>query len=213
MILRNWLLVFSLILALPQYAGAVTISLVPDALTVSPGQQFNVDLVLNNPGNEGLVAIGIWLKYDKDLLNVIDTDTGNWVTAGVNISDGPYHTPFDLPGDPGMFDNANDAGTDGEIRWDARRSFSDFTNISPSGTFGRITFQAESNLGSSALAFYGAGTGGYPDTYVMNVDAEEILSGTSGADISVIPEPATLTLMGAGLIGLFRSLRKNAKRS
>ncbi len=189
-------------------ANPVTISLVPGTLSISPGQQFNVDVVLNNPYSEGLVGIGLWIKYDKDLLNVVDTDTGNWVTAGTNILDGSYHNPFDLPGDPGIFDNLNDADTDGEIKWDARRSFSDFTNIYPSGTFATITFQAEGNLGSTALAFYGTGTGGVPDTYIMNESAEQILTGTSGATVSVIPEPASLVLMATGLSMLVRVLRR-----
>lgn len=180
-------------------ANAVTISLIPDSLNVGPGQQFNLNVVLNNPTSQGLVGIGIWIKYDKDLLNVVDADTGNWVTTGTNILDGSYHSSFNLPGDPGMFDNANDAGLDGEIRWIAGRSISDFTNIYPSGTFATITFQAESNLDSAVLAFYGAGTGGYPDTYVMNEAGEQILTSTYGATVNIVPEPTSLLLIGMGL--------------
>ena len=207
-VMKHLLLTLVLVLILPTTAGAVTISLTPETLAVGPGDQFNVELVLNNPLNEGLTGVGVWLKYDKDLLNVVDTDSGNWITSGTNISDGPYHDPFALPGDPGMFDNANDANTDGEVKWDSRRSFFNFTNISPSGTFARITFQAEGNLGLASLGFAGTGTGGYPDTYVVNEAGEQILTDTNDATISIIPEPATIILLITGLGGILSLTRK-----
>ena len=212
-VLRYVLAVIVIVLILPTNVGAVTISLVPDNVVVGPGGQFNVDLVLNNPLHEGLAGIGVWLKYDKNLLNVIDTDSGNWITSGTNISDGPYHSAFNLPGDSGIFDDANDANTDGEIKWDARRSFFDITDIYPSGTFARITFQAEGNLGSTSLSFAGTGTGGYPDTYVVNAAGGQILTGTNDATISVIPEPGTLLLLIGGLPGIAVFIKKDRKPS
>jgi hypothetical protein len=197
-------IVFSLmlILGLSNGAQAVSISLIPSTSIVNPQEQFSVDVVLNNPSNEGLVGIGIWIKYDKNFLDVLDADAGNWITEGVNILDGPYHTPFDLPGDPGLFPNGNDASIDGEIRWDARRSFFDLTDIYPSGTFATIVFQAKSLLGSTQLDFYGQGTGGYPDTYVVDENSQYILTETVSGSVSVIPEPSSLLLLGVGFVGL-----------
>ena len=183
-------------------AGAVSISLIPSNYTVAPGQQFTVNAVLNNPSSEGVAGIGMWIRYNSNLLTVLDTDTGNWITSSVNILDGPYHAAFNLPGDPGLFPDANEAGNPGEITWDARRSFSDMTNIYPSGTFATVTFQAKTNTGNTALAFYGNGTGGYPDTYVVNAAGDMILTGTTGADVNVVPEPASLLLLTSGLLGL-----------
>lgn len=201
------MIVFGLISAGIADAQAVTISLIPSSSTVAPGEQFTVNAILDNPASEGLAGIGIYILYNKNLLTVLDTDAGNWVTAGINILDGPYHNPFDLPGDPdsGLL-NANDSSTQpdepGKIRWDSRRSFSDYTDIFPSGTFAKITFQANNAIGTTSLAFAGAGAGGYPDTYVINAGNEQILTGTTGVDINVIPEPASLLLLSFGLVSL-----------
>ena len=211
-VFRLFFTVSLIMLTLPAACGAVSITLVSDTLSdtleVGRGEQFDVDVVLDNAGSEGLVAIGIWIQYDENLLNVVDTDSGNWITEGINILDGLYHIPFDLPGDPGMFDNANDAGIAGEIAWDARRSWSDWTDITPCGIFATITFEAQDVLGQTALEFFGAGMGGYPDTYVMNAAGDQILISTSGASVNVIPEPGTILLLSAGLFSVFGVKRR-----
>lgn len=60
--LLNVLFVGILMAMSPINANAVTISLVPDSLSVGSGQQFNLNVVLNNPTNQGLVGIGIWIQ-------------------------------------------------------------------------------------------------------------------------------------------------------
>ncbi|OGX28368.1 MAG: hypothetical protein A2879_03175 [Omnitrophica WOR_2 bacterium RIFCSPHIGHO2_01_FULL_49_10] len=204
------IMILGLIYAGISEAKAVSISLIPSNYSVAPGQQFTVNAILSNPSSEGVAGIGMWIKYDTGLLTVLDTDTDNWITSGVNILDGPYHAAFNLPGDPGLFPNANDAGTAGEISWDSRRSFSDLTDIYPGGTFATITFQAKNSSGNTSLAFFGQGTGGYPDTYAVNAAGDYILTGTTGADVNVVPEPASLLLLTSGLFGL-RLLKRRTK--
>ena len=204
-----------LIFRLSDYSEAsVAIYLSPSEQNVVPGEIFNIDIGLANPDSDGIYSMGIWLKYDSSLLNVIDYDTDNWVTEGINILDGPYHTEFDFPGDPDFgFPNKNDAGADGEISWHITRSDSQSLTISPQGIFATVKFQAEDSLGTGALWFEGAGTGGPKDTFVINGDIENILSNAEGGNVNVIPEPASLLLLGGGLMSLLSFIKiKRLKR-
>lgn len=196
----------------PSAQAGVSISLSPNVSNVAPAGVFTVDVNLNNPSLDSVYGIGIWLKYDAALLNVLDYDSGNWVTAGTNILDGPYHTSFNFPGES-YAPNKNDANTDGAIWWMVSESDSQWTERqTPSGTFATIKFQAEGPLGTANLWFDGLGTGGSPDTFVLSKETgENILDNTSGATVNVVPEPGSFILTGLGLFGLF-GFCKNARK-
>ncbi|MCX7047691.1 MAG: PDZ domain-containing protein [Candidatus Sumerlaeota bacterium] len=61
-------------------------------------QRRRVQLILENPDAVPVTRINLTLMYDPAQLRVLDTDKGNWIRSGVNISDGPYHKefPFDF---------------------------------------------------------------------------------------------------------------------
>ncbi|NOX96596.1 MAG: PEP-CTERM sorting domain-containing protein [Nitrospirae bacterium] len=197
---------------------AATITLNPSSSTVGLNETFNVDLVLNlDTAVNDLDGVGIYLKYDPNILNVLDYDAGNWDTTGTNILDGPYHVPFNLPGDI-YFPNRNVVGpeggiSDGEISWFVSSGFYGSGVSVPAGSnvFATIQFQAAGVLGSTNLTFSGTNSGGFNDTWVHSTASGYLLptyeKSFVGGEVTVIPEPGTLILLGSGILGLI-TMRK-----
>ena len=102
---------------------------------VRVGEQFDVFVLLNNPDQVAFDEISLYLRYDARVLRVVDTDDNNWITEGVNISDGEYHDAFPLE-----YCKANRVDVhSGEITY-AMKSFGE--PINGSGTIARIRFEA-----------------------------------------------------------------------
>ena len=186
------LLVFSLA---STAQAAVYLSLSPSAQDVGVGSEFTLNMNLNNPSSEQLSFLNVWLSFNPAYLEVVDTDTGNWITKGTNVLDGPYHGAF-----PWDFHGQNSAdNTAGTISY-GEGSFS--TNVIGSGTFAKITFLAKANALDTPINYLITGTGGINDTYVTDNSAANILGGAGGATVNVIPEPLTITLLLTGLGGI-----------
>lgn len=203
------ILAMGLVLALGLVSTAdavVYLSLQPSTQDVGIGSQFTLDMNLTNSSPEQLVALNVWLSFNPTYLEVVDSDTGNWITTGTNVLDGLYHSAFDWDyHDHNTADNAS-----GRIGY-GEGSFA--TDVFGNGTFAQIKFLAKAPVANTPINYLVTGTAGVDDTYVYDISATNILGGANGAAVNIVPEPATLTLMGAGLIGLLRSLRKSIKRS
>ena len=78
--------------------GGVTLALRPRTGAVRVGDEFLVDIVYSNPRRADIDSVRVKVRFDPALLQVVDYDTDNWITNGVNILDGPYHDdlPFDF---------------------------------------------------------------------------------------------------------------------
>lgn len=72
----------------------VGLKLVGPRQTPKVGKPFIVKVALNNPDGALVDALDFYVKYDPQVLQVIDSDKFNWVNRGVNVLDGPYHTNF-----------------------------------------------------------------------------------------------------------------------
>jgi hypothetical protein len=126
--------------------GGVTIALVPRHGMAAVGDVIDVDVVVRNAHASVVDDLGFAVQFDPSALEVVDTDNDNWIAAGVNVWDGPYHTryPFDLHID-------NEADNDlGLITY--RMGFSEEIPLS-SGVVATIRFRALRPANSLALVF------------------------------------------------------------
>ena len=63
---------------------------------IKVGERFFVDIALDNAANVWLDNLGVIVEFDPAVLQVVDCDEGNWIEAGTNIYDAPYHERFPL---------------------------------------------------------------------------------------------------------------------
>ncbi len=202
----KWIIGFLVFFSLTSSAQAVVyLSLEPSSQDVALGSEFTVDMVLSNPIPEQLVALNVWLSFDPAYLEVVDTETGNWITDGINVLDGLYHSSFNWD-----FHGQNTAdNTAGTISY-GEGSFA--TDVFGSGTFAQIHFLTKALVSDTRIDYVITGTNGIEDTYVTDISANNILGGVSGTSLDVVPEPASLLLLGSGLAGVFVFIKRKQRR-
>lgn len=63
-----------------------------------PGEEFTMDVILNNPRHDAFNDLQLAIQFDPTLVRVLDADGNSWIRDGVNISDGHAHRnfPFDI---------------------------------------------------------------------------------------------------------------------
>jgi len=72
--------------------------LVPDADQVVIGDEFDVQIELDNPDHDQFDQVSLLIAYNPRVLEVVDYDENNIIARGLNIHDGSYRDrfPFDL---------------------------------------------------------------------------------------------------------------------
>ena len=191
-----------------QVNAAPNYRLVPSKGTVDVGEQFTVDVVLENPQAEGFTNLLNWIKFDPAHLSVIDAgeDGSGIISPGTNISDAAYHSNF-LFGEYFVNDVDN---TLGEINYQAAVGLFD-DPLSAGGTFATITFEALNATTGTSIWFDTEGTPIKDTTLVGADNFTEILGDTFGTTIAVIPEPSSMILWGLGLLGVIYRKRQRQK--
>lgn len=133
--------------------------LVSESEQVEVGEEFTVDVVLDNPLQTHFDRVRLYLQFDPKVFEVVDTDKVNWIKRGINIADGFAHTVF-----PFDFHRENFADNEkGVIVYD------EATEVRPlrsHGTLAQITFRAKQSARTSDVVLVRNETGIYPTTAV-----------------------------------------------
>lgn len=190
-------------------AHALNFYLSPQASTVNAGDIFGVDVGFNNNTGVLLNGVVVTFGYDENYLELQDTDAGNLLGTGsgpdgTNIMDANHFSGW----------NTNfDAIANQQQNWITSHPFAVHYQVmyaidaARDGIFGRAYFKAlKPTVSPVNLAFgsyYGRDAALYLDADLNSVP----VSGNIGADINVVPEPASLILMGMGLLAVARIKR------
>lgn len=113
----------------------ISLELRPSSTSVNAGETFDVDIILKNPGEERIDRVRLYLQYNPAALEVVDSDTGNVVTRGINIRDSVARNEFAF--DYYRFNTADN--TNGTIVYEVSASNS---QVRGSGKLATITMKA-----------------------------------------------------------------------
>jgi len=133
------------------------------------GDKFDVSLFLSNPESEIIDKLSLYLKFDPNVVRVVDWDKRNWISKGVNIQDGFARKayPFD-------FHLRNDANNfSGTIDY---RMGSSFNYVFPTGEFARIRFRVVKPTEGTQISFVRRPNSRYPNTSISSMGEERLSS-------------------------------------
>lgn len=113
---------------------------------VRTGEDFWVDVVLENETLASIDSLAFRMRFDPKVLEVVDEDKDNWIQLNVNAWDGAFHEayPFDLH----YANRADNARGVLEYRAGRRESAYAF----PSGIFARVHFHALQACDATVIA-------------------------------------------------------------
>jgi len=139
-----------------------------DKKTITIGETFDVSIILSNPDAESFDCLALYMRFDRDVLRVVDWDKGNWITLGTNIQDGFARRKF-----PFDYHLRNDADNYlGRIEY---RMGTSQDSPMPSGEFARIRFRAIAPAEKTNIFFVHAKGARFPNTSVSSL-GQELLS-------------------------------------
>jgi hypothetical protein len=72
------------------------IRLIPTREQVQVGEEFDVQIELVNPNQVSFDSVSLYMLYDNRVLEAVDRDDNNWITAGITVHDGASHDKFPL---------------------------------------------------------------------------------------------------------------------
>jgi hypothetical protein len=128
-------------------AGGISLELRGAKTKVKVGERFFVDVYYNNPLKARADAVNLLIRFNPEVLQVLDHDEDNWITSGVNIFDGAYHERF-----PFDYFLSNDVdNVKGEIVY--RMGASNPDVLSGSGTLATIQFRAKATSEGAMVSF------------------------------------------------------------
>ncbi|MCB2154339.1 hypothetical protein KQI84_05595 [bacterium] len=125
------------------------------------GETFDVDVVLNNPDGAIIDTLRFFIHFNPDLLEVVDSDKGNWIKRGINVLDGPFRSdyPFD-------FHKRNEADN---VRGLINYSMALGDSLAlPTGTFARIRFRARQPIEDTTISLIRTRQGAGALTAIQN---------------------------------------------
>ena len=175
--------------------SATTIELVPSATTVNPGDTFDVALNITGIAPSSATVIHADLFFDSTVLSLAGATAGDFfdlnavgtASAWLDFINPTPISTGDLVAD---FIMSPATGPD-MIGFDFMES-----NVSPSvqdGTLVNLTFAAI-DVGDAMF--------GLNDIMVIDAAGGISFDGIITSDVSVVPEPGTIMLLGVGLISL-----------
>lgn len=149
-------------------AQHITLCFKCDKKTITIGEMFDVSIILSNPDAESFDCLALYMRFDPDVLRVVDWDKGNWITLWTNIQDGFARRKF--PFDYHLRNNADNYLGRIEYRMGTSQD-----SPMPSGEFARIRFRAIASAEKTNIFFVHDKGARFPNTSVSSL-GQEILS-------------------------------------
>jgi len=145
---------------------------------VRAGEIFDVDVILNNPGEELMDRVRLYVQFDPAELSVVDSDAGNVVKRGINIADAKSRSEF--PFDYHRYNYADNGK--GLIVYEVSASNS---NVRGEGKIATIRFQALKQVQRAEIVLVQNAEGLTPTTDVSYL-GKSVLATAAGLEAKPI---------------------------